>query len=42
MHLIRSSSGLCMKPQRIVVVAPDIGFCSGVTSASGFVLASSW
>lgn len=41
MHLIRGSSGLCMKPQRTLVDAPEIGFCSGVTSTSGLVLASS-
>jgi hypothetical protein len=41
MHLIRGSSGLCIKPQRTDVDAPEIGFCSGVTSANGLVLAAS-
>jgi hypothetical protein len=41
MHLILGSSGLCMNPQRTVVDAPEIGFCSGVTSVFGLVLASS-
>jgi hypothetical protein len=41
MHLILGSSGLCINPQRTVVDAPEIGFCSGVTSACGFVLPSS-
>jgi hypothetical protein len=37
MHLIRDSLGLCMNPQRTVVGAPAMGFCSGVTFAMGLV-----